>query len=209
MLSNEEIGNQLKSELEIAISEYKSSNKFKKTEKVFNKLMSYDFDEYKSDLKKKVVKKIKKRWTNPKEGINPEQKLDAILFEHEFPQEKDQKTKLYGIINWKKETIKHVKVKMGFSYDFADGLEQIKGLKTQFFNPFVKKKLGKSYYENGVLITEDRELAKCFQLKGIIAIHEVFNELNDKNAFDKINKNENFHFVFGEHDDEYYLILSI
>jgi len=209
MFSNEEIGNQLKHELEIAVSEYKSSGKFKQTENVFDELMSYNFSRYKRRLRKDILTNVKKNWTNPKRGINPDQKLDAILFEHDFPQVKNQETELYGIIDWEQKTIESVKVEMGNSYDFADGLEQIPGIKTQFFNPFVKNRLGKSYYENGILITDDKELAKCFQLIGILAIHKVFSELNNENTFDRINKNNGFHFLFGEHDEECYLILTI
>ena len=209
MLSNEEIGNQLKSELEIAVSEYKSSDKFEQTEKVYNELISYNFSRYKRKLKKEILKNIKRNWTNPKKGINPKQKLDGILFEHDFPQVKNQEAELYGIVDWEEKNAESVKIEMGYSYDFADGLEQINGMKIQFFNPFVKNKLGKSYYENGILITDDKELAKCVQLKGILAIHQVFIELYHENAFDNINKNNGFHFLFGEHDEECYLILGI
>ncbi len=209
MLSNEEIGNQLKNELEIAISEYKSSDKFKETENVFNALMSYNFCRYKRNLKREISKKVKKNWINPKKGINPEEKLDAILFEYDFPQVKNQEAELYGIINWGKKITESIKVEMGYSYDFASGLEQVHGIKIHFFNPFVKNKLGKSYYENGMLITDDKELVKCFQLKGALSIHQVFLELNNENTFDIINKNKGFHFLFGEHDEECYLILAI
>lgn len=209
MLTNEKIENQLIRELEISISEYKSSDKFEQTKNVFNKLMSYNFSRYKRKLKKEVLKNIKRVWTNPKYGIDPDQKLDAILFEHSFPQVKNEEAELYGIIDWKEKNIENVKVDMGYSYDFADGLEQIRGIKISFFNKFVKHKLGKSYYENRILITEDKELAKCFQLKGVLAIRQAFTELYHEHAFDNINKNNEFHFLFGEHDEECYLILTI
>ncbi len=209
MLSNEEIGNQLQSELETAISEYKSSNKFEQTEKVFNELLSYNFARYKRRLRREILKKVKRIWTNPKKGINPEQILDAFLFEHDFPKAKNQEAELYGIVEWEEKDIKNAVVDMGYSYDFADGLEQVSGIKTPFFNPFVRNKLGKEYYENSILVTDDKELAKCFQLKGVLAIHEVFTELNSQNAFDQINKNDGFCFLFGEHDEECYLILCI
>ncbi|MEP2280659.1 hypothetical protein [Maribacter sp.] len=209
MLSNEEIGIQLQTELDTAIAEYKSSNKFELTEKVFNELMSFNFARYQRRLKRDVSKKIKRLWINPKKGINPEQKLDAFLFEHDFPKTKNQEAELYGIVEWENKEIQSVVVDMGYSYDFADGLEQMSGIKTQFFNPFVKNKLGKEYYENSILVTDDKELAKCFQLKGVLAIHEVFTELNRQGAFDLINKNDRFCFMLREHDEECYLILCI
>ncbi len=209
MISNQDIENQLNEALEKAISEYKVSNEFVQTEGVFNELMTYNFTRYKERLKKEVLSKVKKVWTNPKKGIDPKQKLDAMLFEHDFPQSKNQEAELYGIVAWEKENIESVKVEIGYSYDFADELEQVSGIKLQFFNPFVKSKLGKSHYENGILITEDRLLAKCFQLKGVLAIHQVFSELNSENAFNSINKNNKFYFLFGEHDEECYVILKI
>ncbi|MEK6153941.1 hypothetical protein WIW50_11800 [Flavobacteriaceae bacterium 3-367] len=209
MIENKDIENLIKIELDGAISEYKSSDKYTETESVFNELMNYNFDRYKRKLKTEIQKKLKRIWTSPKKGINPEQKLDAFLFEHYFPEVKDHKADIYGIIDWEEKKLDGLIIDMGFSYDFADGLEQDSGITMQFYNPFVKNDLGKSFYKDGILITEDTELAKCFQLKGMISIHQVFNELNDENAFDRINKNDEFYVLFGEHDEDCHLLLTI
>ncbi|WP_422104111.1 hypothetical protein [Winogradskyella sp.] len=209
MIENKDIEHLIKIELEKAIAAYKNSERFTETESVFNELMNYNFDRYKRKLKKEIKRKIKRSWTNPKKGINPELKLDAFLFEHYFPEVKDHEADIYGIIDWEEKKVDQLVIDMGYAYDFADGLEQDPGITMQFYNPFVKNKLGKSYYKDGILITEDTELAKCFQLKGMISIHQAFYELHNENAFDKVHKNDEFYILFGEHDDDCYLLLSI
>ena len=211
MIQNKEIENLIIKDLENAIIEYKSSNEYAKTESVFNELLNYNFEKYKQKLKKEVKRKIKRIWTNPKKGVNLEQKIDAFLFEHYYPRPNvnDHEADIYGIIEWEEKELESHIIEMESSYDFADGLEQDPGITMQFYNPFTKNGLGKEYYKDGLLITEDTKLAKCFQLKGLISIHQAFIELGKENAFEKINKNNEFHILFGEHDEDCYLVLTI
>jgi len=166
MLSNDNIKVQLISELEKAISEFHLSSNTEKLMPGLNELMDYDFKTYKSNLKEEIEENLKSIWTNPENGINKEQKLDAILFEHYIPDTKDLEAFSYGIIDWEEKEINGVSVDMGWDFDFTDGLEQDKGVTLLYFNPYVAN--------TDAQALDDYELAECYKLKGLISIHEAF-----------------------------------
>lgn len=199
MLTNKEIKEQLNIELDRAISEFKKLDKNENLTLGFENLLNFNFDSYKESLKKEIKTKIKSYWTNIENGINPEEKLDAILFEHYVPDSINLEANAYGIIDWEDKKVENIDVDMGFGYDFAEEFEQIEGITLNFFNPYVDS------YE----IDETCELAHCYRLKGIIAIHETFYELHQEKEFDCINKNDDFYFLVGEHDSFCYPVLSI
>ncbi|WP_298758301.1 hypothetical protein [uncultured Psychroserpens sp.] len=200
MLSNSDIKTQLRIELDKAILEFKSSPLHESLQSGYDNLMSYDFDSYKANLEKEIKTNLTSVWTNVENGINPEQKLDAILFEYYIPNELNLEAISYGIIDWEERDVNHVDVDMGFSYDFADGLEQEEGIALDFFNPYVEIINNESI--------DDYKLAHCYRLKGLIAIHEVFFNLYKQNTFEKINTNNEFYFLVGEHDSYCYAVLS-
>ncbi|WP_298903460.1 hypothetical protein [uncultured Psychroserpens sp.] len=200
MLKNSDIKTQLKIELENAISEFKSSDIDVKLQIGYDKLMSFDFESYKVKLKEEIHRKLSSVWTNVENGINPEQKLDAILLEHYIPNQLNLEAYAYGIIEWEERDVNDVDVDMGCSYDFADGLEQDEGITLDFFNPYVEIINDESI--------DDYKLAHCYRLKGFIAIHEVFYELYKQNTFNKINMNDEFYILVGEHDSYCYAVLS-
>ena len=199
MVSNNNIKIQLNIELEKAISEFKSSPNNEKLQIGFDKLFSIDFESYKVQLKEEIKRKLSSVWINIENGINPEQKLDAILFEHFTPDQFNLEALSYGIIDWQKKDLNHIDVDMGCDFDFADGLEQGDGITLDFFNSYL------DYYETD----EKCDLAHCYRLKGLIAIHESFSELHKEGIFDCLNKNEEFYFLVGEHDSFCYAVFSI
>ncbi|RXK58967.1 hypothetical protein ESA94_16415 [Lacibacter luteus] len=199
MLTNQDIKQQLLSELNKTITEFKEADPSQNHLLQLEKLLEYDFESYKEIVKNEIRGNLKSYWTNHENGINPEQKLDAILFEHYVPDSVNLKAVAYGIIDWSKEAVDNIEIDMGHGYDFAEGFEQVEGLTLDFFNPYV------NFYESD----ENLQLAHCYRLKGTIAIHEAFYELNQTNEFDCINKNDDFYFLLGEHDSFCYAVLSI
>ncbi|UGS22586.1 hypothetical protein [Flavobacterium channae] len=199
MLTNKEIKEQLNIELDRAISEFKELNKTGNLISGFENFLNFNFDSYKENLKKEIKTNLKSYWTNVDNGINQDEKLDAILFEHYIPDTIDLEANAYGIIDWEEKNVEYVEVDMGFGYDFAEEFEQIEGITLSFFDPYVAS------FE----IDETGELSNCYRLKGMIAIHEVFYELHKENAFDCLNKKEDFYILVGEHDSYCYAVLAI
>ena len=199
MLSNKDIKQQLNNEFNKAISVFKESNVNPTLNIGLEKLLDFNFDSFKENLKEEIKTNLKSYWTNPENGINSEQKLDALLFEHYTPDSINLEAIGYGIINWEEKDDENIDIDMGWDFDFAEGLEQVKGLTLNFFNPYIES------WE----LDENCVLAHCYRLKGIISIHEAFYELYQKNEFDCINKNEEFYFLVGEHDSFCFPVLSI
>lgn len=199
MLTNEEIKEQLNIELDRAILEFKELNKTGNLTSGFESFLNFNFDSYKENLKSEIKTNLKSYWTNVDNGINPDEKLDAILFEHYIPDSIDLEANAYGIIDWEEKNIEYVEVDMGFGYDFAEEFEQIEGITLSFFDPYVAS----------CEIDETEELSNCYRLKGMITIHEVFYELHQENTFDCLNKKEEFYILVGEHDSYCYAVLAI
>ena len=199
MLTNEEIKEQLNIELDRAILEFKELNKTGNLTSGFESFLNFNFDSYKENLKSEIKTNLKSYWTNVDNGINPDEKLDAILFEHYIPDSIDLEENAYGIIDWEEKNVEYVEVDMGFGYDFAEEFEQIEGITLSFFDPYV----------DSCEIDETEELSNCYRLKGMITIHEVFYELHQENTFDCLNKKEEFYILVGEHDSYCYAVLAI
>jgi hypothetical protein len=199
MLTNENIKRQLLTELDKAITDFKESEPSQNLLLGLEKFLDYDFGSYKERAKNEIRANLKFYWTNQGNGINPEQKLDAILLEYYAPDSLNLKAVAYGIIDWSKKDVDNIDIDMGYGYDFAEEFEQVEGLTLDFFNPYV----------NFNEYDENFQLAHCYRLKGTIAIHEAFNELNQTKELDCINKNDEFYFLLGEHDSFCYAVLSI
>lgn len=199
MLSNTVIKEQLNTELDKAISDFEVGATNQNLVSGFKKLLDFKFEAYKENLKSEVKTNLRLYWTNPENGLNPTQQLDAILFEHYIPDTINLKAVAYGIIDWKDKEVDHVDVDMGYEIDFATNFEQIEGITLDFFNPYLDS------FDHD----ENSDLAHCYRLKGLIAIHEVFYELYQENEFDGINKNDEFYLLVGEHDSFCYAVLSI
>ncbi|MGJ8684629.1 MAG: hypothetical protein ACSHWW_08395 [Nonlabens sp.] len=201
MISNLRIKVQLKSELQMAILELKDHFHADQLVPILDLMNNYDFDQYKEQLTKEILHNLKTVWTNPKSGVNTNQKLDAILFEHFIPQTKDTEALAYGIINWDIKDIDGVEVDLGFEYGFADGLEQAAGITLSYLNPYV---------ENATAMDLDEyHLADCFKMKGLIAVHEVLAELEDKGHLKALYRNKEFCFLVGEHSAACHLVYSL
>lgn len=199
MLTNNEIKEQLNIELERVISEFKKINRNENLALSFDNLLNFNFDSYKESLKKEIKTNLKSYWTNIENGINSEEKLDAILLEHYVPDSINLEAYAYGIIDWEEKNVENIDINMGFEYDFAENFEQIDGITLNFFNSYV----------GNCEIDLTCELADCYRVKGIIAIHETFYELHQENEFDCINKKDEFYFMVGEHDSFCFPVLSI
>ena len=199
MLSNNEIKQQLNLELEKAISQLKASDLNDSLRAGLKALLNFNFNKYKENLKSEIKRNLRTIWTNHENGINRDQKLDAILFEYQVADSINLKAIGYGIIDWNEKEVDNVDVDMGYDYDFADGFEQVEGITLNFFDSYL----------DSLESDQDFRLADCYRLKGTIAVHEIFWELHQENEFEKINKNDEFYFLLGEHDSICYAVLSI
>lgn len=199
MLSNSDIYQQLQAEVEQAISSFKSSGAYQELAHGFEQFETFDFAAYRSKVKEEIKTNLHAVWTNTARGIDPSQKLDAILLEYYQPDQENLEAFSYGIIDWEGKEVTEVEVDMGWSYDFADALEQNTGITLDFFNPYIDD------FDDD----EEYELMRCYLSKGLLAVHEAMMELHQENAFDVINKNDEFYFLLGEHDSDCYAILSI
>jgi hypothetical protein len=198
MLTNHDIKRQLLFELEKAIKDFKEAHPNQNLRSGLDKLLNYDFESYKERAKNEIRTNLKLYWTNHDNGINPEQKLDAILLEHYVPDSLNLKAMAYGIIDWNNGAVDNIDIDMGHGYDFADEFEQVEGLTLDFYNSY------QEFYESD----ETCQLAHCFRVRGAIAVHEAFYELNKDNEFDRLNKTDEFYFLLGEHDSVCYAVLS-
>lgn len=190
MLTNKEIKQQLNTELDRAISNFKKLDENQNSTLGFENLLNFNFYSYEESLKKEIKTNLKVYWINTDNGINSEEKLDAILFEHYVPDTINLKAIAYGIIDWEEKKVDNININMGYGYDFAEEFEQVEGLTLTFFNSYV----------DSSEIEETSELKHCYRLKGIIAIHETFYELHQEKELDCLNKNDAFYFLVGEHD---------
>ncbi len=201
MIANNRIKVQLKSELQMAIIDLKETTDVDRLTDILKDLDAYDFEEFKIQLTTEIKNNLKSVWTNKVNGINKSQKLDAFLFEHFTPHSQNTEALAYGIINWEEKDIDGVEVDLGFDYGFAEDLEQEKGLTLNYFDPYVNNK--------EALELDEYHLLECFKIKGLIAMHEVLAELDDKEELKAIHKNKEFCFLVSEHDTSCHLVYSM
>lgn len=173
-------------------------------ENVISQLEVYDFEQFKENLKLDVRKKVVDLWTNENNGVDKSETVQAFLFEHYDPEEKNTEAFTYGIIDWENVEFAPIYMEMGFNYDFAQGLEADSGIVLSYLDPIadlnsdeIKDKFGGTEFWEAEGFWEMRQLV---ELKGLKNCHEAFIDLNQEGVFDEINKSDNFLFLLGQHD---------
>lgn len=199
--------------------------------KILNKFLKFNFDKYKRKLKKEILKNQKKWWVNPAAGIDKEEELLAIIFEHGDFFKKNVKAEAYGIGEWKDHKVYTDKFDMGFNYDFTKEFYASPGITLNFFDTLYyldEDKLPKKYTDEGLnldnyndgdiivlndfnsieLVAGYNELIELHKIEGLIAIHDVLVGLDKNKEFESLNYTNNFMFLIDEHDSgEVYPLL--
>lgn len=213
MSKNSEIKFNLKKRLTKSLDSFNSITKKEAIfDTLFNELESFDFEFYKKNTEEEIKNNLTEWWTNTKKGIIPNEELFAILFEYDYFLRKGVDAVSYGIGKWENFKIQTDKFDMGFNYDFTTQFYACPGITINFFDSLEilnHNKLKNEYKEKDIKEFKGYyEIIQLFQVKGMIAIHEVLEKLDNEGIFNKLNCKKNFMFIINEHDSsEVYPLL--
>jgi len=213
MNKNLEIKQNLKKELHLNLEKYQSiEDKEPIFETLFAEYNSFDFDRYKKEIEGEIRQNLSDWWTNTDKGIIPSEELYAILFEYDYFLQKGVEATSYGIGEWKDYTEQTDEFDMGFDYDFTTEFYACPGISVNFFDSLSildYDELDENYKNVEIEeISGYDEIIQLFKFGGMIAIHEVLDELDREGVFDKLNCKDNFMFIINEHDSgEVYPLL--
>ena len=171
---------------------------------LFKSLERYDFTAFKRGLSKQIKSNLKEWWINPDRGIDQTEKLYAILFEYDYYIFRTNVEAMsYGIGSWENFKTHTNEFDMGYNYDFA-GFEAAPGLTLKYYDALetlANENLPEDLQMSGIYDAIGyQELISVYTFSGLVAIHEVFSELNDQGLFDEINVMNGFMILVGEHD---------
>ena len=180
---------------------------------LFEDLQKFDFSSFKKQLAEEIRINLNEWWVNTDKGIIKEEKLYAVLFEYDYDIFQSEIEALsYGIGSWDDFETHTEDFDMGFNYDFSTEFEAAPGLTLKYYNPL--EKLAEENLPDDLktqdLFDQDgyHELINSYTFSGLVAIHEVFVELEKSGELNKLNRLDGFMILIGEHDSgEVYPVL--
>jgi hypothetical protein len=200
-----EINNEVKKQLEKQINQ--SIDDFKAIEfphilftEIFSELDKIDKEAARQDFIEQLEHYCSTDWTNPDEGMNPDEKLDALLFEYDDPCG-GAFSAAYGIVG-SGFKVKSVPYLCGSDYGFASGMDATYGVRLKPLSP-LDKVHGKEY--EGVEFWEEDgyfELLGAFVNTTCLILHEAVSVFVKGETFKKMNITKIFKIVICEHDSD-------
>jgi hypothetical protein len=200
---NNEIKKQLNKQLNKSIKRFKA---FKHPHILFTEIFA-ELDKIdKEAAKKTIMDELEHNcinsWTNPEEGVNPNEQVEVFLFEYDDPCALNAAA--YGIVGGKGFKIKSVPYYYGGNYDFVSGLDATYGINlTDILSPLYKIDNFSVVNNEKVPFYEKKgytELVNAFLNTAYLILHDALSEFVKGETFKKINRPPIFKILIGEHD---------
>lgn len=172
---------------------------------LFDKLQSFNFHQYEERILGELRTNCIEWWTNEKQGIDPSEPLDAVLFEHDWDIHKTEiEANAYGIIDWQEANSYSESFDMGFNYDFAKEFYASPGITLYLFDELAC--LDSAVIPDDMLekAIEDyngyHDLRELYILNSYMTVHRALKRFVTTPEFSKLNFKEHLLFIIEEHD---------
>ncbi|MGI4862773.1 MAG: hypothetical protein ACRYFZ_02550 [Janthinobacterium lividum] len=172
-------------------------------QEAFVVLMGFDFAAYRQQLHNEVLQNVA-LWQ--KDNTAEAKPLDALLFEFNSIYEYAVEARAYGIIDWQEPEPQVSGFDMGYDFDFQAGIEAVPGISLSFLQP-LEELLNPETIDELAEPGQDMEgiagfqsLADAYLFSGLVVVHAVLAELNQRAAFAEIGLKPTGLFLLGGHD---------
>jgi hypothetical protein len=199
-----DINNEVKKQLEKQIRQ--STSDFKAVEsphilftEIFSELGKIDEQAAKQDFIEQLEHYCATDWTNPSEGVNPDEKIEALLFEYDDPFGGGSSA-AYGIVG-SGFRIKSVPYLCGSDYSFASGMDATCGIALKPLHPLFRIN---EEYEDVEFWDEEGyyELLSAFHNTTYLILHEAVSVFVKGEIFKEMNRTSIFKIVICEHGSD-------
>lgn len=200
-MTNKLIKETLEERIECSLEDFKEIEKpFFLFNELLNYLNNFDFDKFKKDLKAEFINGLELSLERYKDNEQP--KINGYLIEHDNHFTSDSWANTYGItlkeedgdLSTEYTNIFHETVgPMNLTLYFLDQLEKLSDYETKYSNLF-----NTEVFCNEIDGYDD--FISIYFTRGYLAIHEVLTELYNDKFFEKINFEDKFVFLIGQHD---------
>lgn len=203
-MNNQNIAEFLSEQRDRAIGDFQTTpNAHPRFQETFAVLAGFDFVAYHQQLRSEILQNVVFWQKGGAVEANP---LDAVLFEFNSIYECAVEARAYGIIDWQEPEMQVTGFEMGYNYSFLDEFEAVPGISLSFLQPIedlLSPETIDGFIEPGQDMEEVpgfRSLVNAFLFSGLVAVHNVLAELDQRSTFAQLELKSKGLFLLGGHD---------